>query len=82
MPPPADLSRMGKVKFAFSSPSNFHQAITLADSSRLLNDDLKPSVPERRRWTILSYFSFWWAESWNVSTWSIGQSGFSIMLVT
>lgn len=74
MPAPPELSRLQKVKFAFSSPRNFHEAITLADSSRLTNDDLKPSPPERRRWSVLSYFSFWWAESWNVSTWSIGMS--------
>lgn len=74
MPPPPGLTRTEKVKFAFSSTSNFHEAIKLPDSSRLHNEDLAPSPPERRRWSVRSYFSFWWAESWNVSTWSVGSS--------
>lgn len=73
MPAPADLSRGQKLKWALSSPSNFHQYISLADSSRLLNEDLSPSPPARQTWSIISYLTFWWSESWNVSTWSVGE---------
>lgn len=69
MPPPADLTRAQKIKYAFSSPSNFHNAVVLDDSSRLQNEDLVPSPPHRRKWGIWSYFSLWFSESWNVSTW-------------
>ncbi|KAH8884067.1 allantoin permease [Thozetella sp. PMI_491] len=64
-----------KVKHAFSSPSNFHDAIVLKSATSILvNEDLLPSPSSRRTWTTWSFLSFWWSESWNVSTWSVGAS--------
>jgi NCS1 family nucleobase:cation symporter-1 len=75
MAPPQDLSFKRKVKFAFSSPANFHEAITLDSSvNRFINEDLIPTPPARRTWNTLSYFSYWWSEAWNITTWSLGSS--------
>ncbi|KAL5340150.1 allantoin permease [Aspergillus crustosus] len=66
---------MQRVRRAFSSPRAFHQAIRLKSSpSFLINEDLLPSPADRQTWTTLSFFTYWWSESWNVSTWSIGSS--------
>ncbi|KAL2872303.1 nucleobase cation symporter-1 family protein [Aspergillus lucknowensis] len=66
---------MEQVKRAFSSPRAFHQAIRLKSSSSfLINEDLLPSPASRQTWTTWSFFAYWWSESWNVSTWSIGSS--------
>ncbi|KAH7316989.1 allantoin permease [Stachybotrys elegans] len=63
------------MKRAFASPSAFHDAIILKSSaSMLVNEDLVPSPPSRQTWTTWSFFAYWWSESWNVSTWSIGAS--------
>jgi hypothetical protein len=57
MAPPPGLSLAQKLKFAFSSPKNFHEAIKLdSASSRLVNEDLLPSPPEKWTWT-LAYVS-------------------------
>lgn len=59
----------------FSSPRAFHEAIVLPSSPNILvNEDLVPSPPSRHSWTTWSFFAYWWSESWNVSTWSIGSS--------
>ncbi|CAG9975113.1 unnamed protein product [Clonostachys byssicola] len=68
-------TRLQKFKHAFSSPRAFHEAILLkSSSSMLINEDLLPSPPSRQTWNTLSFFAYWWSESWNVSTWSIGAS--------
>ncbi|KAI1335660.1 allantoin permease [Xylariaceae sp. FL0016] len=68
-------TRLQKLKHAFSSPRAFHDAIVLKSSaSILINEDLLPSPPTRQTWTTWSFFAYWWSESWNVSTWSIGAS--------
>lgn len=70
-----ELSRWQRIKRAFSSPSAFHQALILKSStSILINEDLAPTPPVRQRWTVWSYFAYWWSESWNVSTWSVGAA--------
>ncbi|WWC71819.1 uncharacterized protein I206_105778 [Kwoniella pini CBS 10737] len=75
MAPPSDYTFMEKVKFTFSSPKNFHQAITLDSAkSKFINEDLIPSPPERRTWTAWSYLAYWWSEAWNITTWSLGSS--------
>ncbi|WVF73221.1 hypothetical protein IAT40_008040 [Kwoniella sp. CBS 6097] len=75
MAPPTDLTFAEKVKFAFSSPKHFHEAITLKSAkSKFINEDLVPSPPERWTWTAWSFLAYWWSESWNVSTWSLGSS--------
>ncbi|KAK5065128.1 hypothetical protein LTR84_000964 [Exophiala bonariae] len=67
--------RLQRLKHAFSSPSAFHQALILKSStSILINEDLAPSPPSRHTWTVWSFFAYWWSESWNVSTWSVGAS--------
>jgi nucleobase:cation symporter-1, NCS1 family len=68
-------SRWQQVKHALSSPSALHEALVLKSSTSILvNEDLAPSPPERRTWTLWNYFAYWWSESWNVSTWSVGAS--------
>lgn len=68
-------SRWQRFKHAFSSPSAFHEALVLKSSTSILvNEDLAPSPPSRQTWTIWNYFAYWWSESWNVSTWSVGAS--------
>ncbi|KAH8653799.1 allantoin permease [Xylariales sp. PMI_506] len=68
-------TRLQKLTHMFSSPSAFHDAIVLkSSSSSLINEDLLPSPPSRQTWTTWSFFAYWWSESWNVSTWSIGSS--------
>jgi NCS1 family nucleobase:cation symporter-1 len=68
-------SRLQRLKHAFSSPTAFHQALILKSStSILINEDLAPSPPARHTWTVWSFFAYWWSESWNVSTWSVGAS--------
>lgn len=68
-------TRMERFKLAFSSPRAFHEAIRLRSSSSfLINEDLLPSPPSRQTWNTWSFFAYWWSESWNVSTWSIGSS--------
>jgi NCS1 family nucleobase:cation symporter-1 len=75
MAPPANLTLGEKVKFAFSSPSNFHRALVLDSAAgKLINEDLVPSPPERQTWTAWDYFAYWWSEAWAVSTWSLGSS--------
>ncbi|WRT70427.1 uncharacterized protein IL334_007425 [Kwoniella shivajii] len=75
MAPPSDFTFQQKVKFAFSSPKHFHQAITLESAkSKYINEDLVPSPPERRTWTAWSYLAYWWSECWNITTWSLGSS--------
>ena len=69
------LSRLQRVRRAFSSTSAFHQALILKSStSILINEDLAPTPPIRQRWTVWSFFAYWWSESWNVSTWSVGAA--------
>jgi nucleobase:cation symporter-1, NCS1 family len=68
-------SRWQRTRHALSSPRAFHQALILKSStSILINEDLAPSPPARQRWTIWSFFAYWWSESWNVSTWSVGAA--------
>uniref|UniRef100_A0A8H7NC15 Allantoin permease n=1 Tax=Bionectria ochroleuca TaxID=29856 RepID=A0A8H7NC15_BIOOC len=79
-------TRLQKLKHAFSSPKAFHEAILLkSSSSMLINEDLLPSPTSRQTWNTLSFFAYWWSESWNVSTWSIGASlitvGASVMVL-
>ncbi|KAH9908262.1 allantoin permease [Xylariomycetidae sp. FL2044] len=67
--------RLRRAKHAFSSPRAFHEAIQLKNSTSILvNEDLVPSPPSRQTWTTWSFFAYWWSESWNISTWSIGAS--------
>ncbi|EPS43020.1 hypothetical protein H072_2984 [Dactylellina haptotyla CBS 200.50] len=40
----------------------------------LLNDDLKPVEPARRKWQWFNFVFFWVADSFNVNTWMIGAS--------
>jgi len=69
------LSRFQRMKRAFSSPRAFHEALVLKSStSFLINEDLAPSPPSRHTWSTWSYFAYWWSESWNVSTWSVGAA--------
>ncbi|WVR07850.1 hypothetical protein IAU60_004893 [Kwoniella sp. DSM 27419] len=83
MAPPSNLSFRDKVKFALSSPGNFHQAITLQSAkSVFINEDLVPSPPERWTWTAWSFLAYWWSESWNVSTWSLGSSLIALGLMS
>lgn len=64
-----------RLKSAFSSAHAFHEAVVLKSSaSILINEDLLPSPPARQTWTTWSFFAYWWSESWNVTTWSIGAS--------
>ena len=68
-------SRWQRFRHAFTSPSAFHEALRLKSStSILINEDLAPSPPSRQTWTIWNYFAYWWSESWNVSTWSVGAA--------
>ncbi|KEY74701.1 hypothetical protein S7711_05452 [Stachybotrys chartarum IBT 7711] len=68
-------TRLQRFKHAFSSPKAFHEALILDSSaSMLINEDLLPSPPARQTWTTWSFFAYWWSESWNVSTWSIGSA--------
>ncbi|KAI6316468.1 hypothetical protein MCOR29_006687 [Pyricularia oryzae] len=68
-------TRLQRLKTAFSSPRAFNDAIKLESSdSILVNEDLLPSPPSRQTWSVWSFFAYWWSESWNVSTWSIGAS--------
>lgn len=68
-------TRLQRFKNAFRSPHAFHEAIVLKSSSSILiNEDLLPSPPSRQTWNTWSFFAYWWSESWNVSTWSIGAS--------
>ncbi|TLS30255.1 hypothetical protein PpBr36_03230 [Pyricularia pennisetigena] len=72
---PQPQTRLQRLKTAFSSPRAFNDAIKLESSdSILVNEDLLPSPPSRQTWTVWSFFAYWWSESWNVSTWSIGAS--------
>ncbi|KAJ5747326.1 allantoin permease [Penicillium nucicola] len=72
---PAFETRMKRFRRAFSSFRAFHNAIYLESSSSfLVNEDLLPSPPGRQTWNTWSFVAFWWSESWNVSTWSIGSS--------
>jgi NCS1 family nucleobase:cation symporter-1 len=69
------LSRWQRFKHAFTSPSAFHEALVLKSStSILINEDLLPSPPSRQTWTVWHFFAYWWSESWNVSTWSVGAA--------
>lgn len=71
----AEASRWQRFKHAFTSPSAFHDALVLKSAtSILINEDLAPSTPVRQTWTVWSFFAYWWSESWNVSTWSVGAS--------
>jgi len=71
--------RFSKVRHAFSSRHNFHEAILLKSSvSSLINEDLVPSPPSRQTWTTWNYFAYWWSESWCVSTWAVGASFISL----
>lgn len=68
-------TRWQRFRHAFSSPSAFKEALVLQSStSILINEDLAPTPPIRQRWTIWSFFAYWWSESWNVSTWSVGAA--------
>ena len=68
-------SRWQRLRGAFSSPSAFHQALILKSSTSILtNEDLAPTPPIRQRWTVWSFFAYWWSVSWNVSTWSVGAA--------
>jgi len=68
-------SALRRIRHAFSSPSAFHQALVLKSStSILINEDLLPSGPSRQTWTVWNFAAYWWSESWNVSTWSVGAS--------
>lgn len=68
-------TRLQRLKTAFSSPRAFNDAIKLESSdSILVNEDLLPSPPSQKTWSVWSFFAYWWSESWNVSTWSIGAS--------
>ncbi|KAF3194508.1 hypothetical protein TWF225_007041 [Orbilia oligospora] len=40
----------------------------------LLNDDLKPVEPARRKWQWFNFVFFWISDSFNVNTWMIGAS--------
>ncbi|TLD31219.1 hypothetical protein PspLS_02494 [Pyricularia sp. CBS 133598] len=68
-------TRLQRLKKAVSSLRAFNNAIKLESSdSILVNEDLLPSPPSRQTWSVWSFFAYWWSESWNVSTWSIGAS--------
>ncbi|KAL4955903.1 permease for cytosine/purines, uracil, thiamine, allantoin-domain-containing protein [Aspergillus filifer] len=66
---------MEHFKRAFSYPRALHKAICLESSSSfLINEDLLPSPVDRQTLNTWSFVAYWWSESWNVSTWSIGSS--------
>ncbi|KAK2785270.1 hypothetical protein FQN53_007846 [Emmonsiellopsis sp. PD_33] len=68
-------SRGERVKTAFSSWHNFHDAMKLhGASSSLMNEDLIPTPPEKRTWKTLDFFNYWWSEAWAVATWSVGST--------
>lgn len=67
--------RWQRVRHAFSSWTAFHDSLVLSSStSILINEDLAPSPPSRQTWTVWSFAAYWWSESWNVSTWSVGAA--------
>ncbi|KAL7421102.1 hypothetical protein Q5752_003986 [Cryptotrichosporon argae] len=75
MAPPPGLSFGQQVKFALSSPRNFHTTIALDSASgAFINEDLVPSPPTRWTWNEWSYLAYWWSEAWAVSTWSVASS--------
>ncbi|KAL4894577.1 permease for cytosine/purines, uracil, thiamine, allantoin-domain-containing protein [Aspergillus ambiguus] len=59
--------------------TSIHEAIKLPNSSSsLINEDLAPSAPERRTWTVWDYFAYWWSEYWSIAVWSTGSSLISL----
>lgn len=38
------------------------------------NQDMDPVAPERRNWTAWTFASYWIAESWGPTAWSVGSS--------
>lgn len=44
------------------------------DSTRLQNEDLLPTPPEKQVWGCLDFFMYWFSEAWAVSTWTLGSS--------
>ncbi|KAM5465305.1 hypothetical protein MauCBS54593_006551 [Microsporum audouinii] len=70
-----NLSRCRHLTRAFTSLHALHNAARLeSSSSSLANEDLFPSAPEKRTWTAVDFFAYWWSESWAVAAWSIGAS--------
>lgn len=69
------MSTVQKVKWAFSSTENFHKAIQIRGSTHTLqNIDLLPTRVDRRVWGIVSFFCYWFSESWAIATWSYGST--------
>lgn len=67
--------RVSKVKWAFSSWSNFNKSIQVeGNPDSLKNKDLLPTLPERRVWNWVAFFSYWFSESWAIATYSLGST--------
>lgn len=63
------------LKEAFLSWSNFKEYLKVEDSTNfLINIDILPTGKSRRIWNWLSFFCYWYSESWAVSTWSLGST--------
>jgi hypothetical protein len=45
-----------------------------AQSTQLVNDDLKPVEPARRTWGAWNFVFFWTADSFNINTWMIASA--------
>ncbi|ODV88503.1 hypothetical protein CANCADRAFT_32083 [Tortispora caseinolytica NRRL Y-17796] len=43
-------------------------------ATRLQNEDLLPTPPEKMTWTWFNFFMYWFSESWAISTWTLGSS--------
>ncbi|KAA8909366.1 hypothetical protein TRICI_004532 [Trichomonascus ciferrii] len=64
-----------RTKHTFSSFENFHRAIQIRGSTHSLqNIDLLPTRVDRRVWGVVSFFCYWFSESWAIATWSYGST--------
>lgn len=44
------------------------------EATRLQNEDLLPTPPDKCVWGWLDFFMYWFSEAWAVSTWTLGSS--------
>jgi hypothetical protein len=69
------MTRGEKIKFALSSWENFSTAMEVEGTkSSLKNVDLLPTPPARRIWNWVSFFAYWFSESWAIATWTLGST--------
>jgi len=45
-----------------------------AEANIWINDDIRPMPPERRKWTTVTYISFWLTNQVAISNWQLGAS--------